>query len=68
VIQSVKALSTRRANQERGTPGWHLWQRSYYEHIIRDEEEANRVRAYILANPARWAEDRENPAVQPGLR
>jgi hypothetical protein len=32
------------------------------EHIIRDEHELQRVRRYILENPARWAEDRENPA------
>jgi len=38
-----------------------LWQRNYYEHIIRDEAERGRVREYIEMNPARWAEDRENP-------
>jgi len=67
VIQSFKAMSTRRANAERGTPGYHLWQRNYYEHIIRDEEDLNRIREYILANPGRWAEDAENPLNIPGL-
>jgi putative transposase len=38
-----------------------LWQRSYYEHVVRDEESLNRIRQYILDNPARWAFDRENP-------
>ena len=38
-----------------------LWQRNYYEHIIRDEEEIERVRKYILENPAKWAEDENNP-------
>ncbi len=37
------------------------WQRNYYEHVIRDEQSFNRIRQYILANPARWAVDRENP-------
>jgi len=39
-----------------------LWQRNYYEHIVRDEESLNRIRRYILDNPARWEFDRENPA------
>jgi len=38
-----------------------LWQRNYYEHIIRNEESLNRIRQYILDNPAQWAFDRENP-------
>jgi hypothetical protein len=38
-----------------------LWQRSYFEHVIRNEESLNRIRQYILDNPARWEFDRENP-------
>jgi len=38
-----------------------LWQRNYYEHIIRNESELNRVREYIADNPARWGEDIYNP-------
>ncbi len=38
-----------------------LWQRNYYEHIIRGEAELDRIREYIMTNPVRWAEDRENP-------
>ncbi len=38
-----------------------LWQRNYYEHIIRNEEEMDRIRQYIVDNPARWAEDENNP-------
>src|SRR5580704_16929151 len=38
-----------------------LWQRNYYEHIIRDEMSLDRIRQYIIDNPAKWAEDRENP-------
>jgi putative transposase len=40
-----------------------LWQRNYYEHIIRDEEELNRIRQYITDNPARWDDDPENPVI-----
>jgi putative transposase len=39
-----------------------LWRRNYYEHIICDDESLNCIRQYILANPAQWAIDRENPA------
>lgn len=37
------------------------WQRNYHEHIIRNEEELNRIREYIVNNPLRWQYDRENP-------
>ena len=40
-----------------------VWQRNYYEHIIRNERELNRIREYIEQNPARWATDEENPLV-----
>ena len=39
-----------------------LWQRGYYEHVIRNEADLTRVREYIANNPLRWALDRENPA------
>jgi hypothetical protein len=39
-----------------------LWQRNYYEHIIRDDESLNRIRQYIQNNPGNWEFDRENPA------
>jgi putative transposase len=38
-----------------------LWQRNYYEHIVRNEEDLNNIRAYILNNPAGWDKDAENP-------
>jgi putative transposase len=39
-----------------------LWQRNYYEHVIRNEEEMERIRQYIVGNPAKWDEDEDNPA------
>jgi len=39
-----------------------VWQRNYYEHIIRHEIELNRIREYIMNNPSSWEMDRENPA------
>lgn len=48
------------------TSGWtpfhrDLWQRNYYEHVIRNEDALNRIRKYITDNPARWLFDYENP-------
>jgi putative transposase len=39
-----------------------VWQRGFYEHVIRGEAELSRARDYIVSNPIRWAMDRENPA------
>ncbi len=65
IIGQFKSAVTKRINAQRGTPGAPLWQRNYYEHIIRDEESLNRIRQYILDNPRRWAYDRNNPAAVP---
>jgi REP element-mobilizing transposase RayT len=46
----------------RNTDIYNVWQRGYFDRVIRDEDELNRVREYILQNPSKWAEDRENPA------
>ncbi len=43
-------------------PGQQVWQRNYYDRIIRNDNELNRIRQYILDNPRRWDEDPENPA------
>ena len=54
------SAATRRINAERGAPSAVVWQRNYFEHIIRDETALNRIREYIIANPLRWTLDREN--------
>jgi REP element-mobilizing transposase RayT len=41
-----------------------LWQRNYYERIIRNDDELNRIREYILENPMNWNEDRYNVFVE----
>jgi hypothetical protein len=43
------------------SPGTQIWQRNYFERIIRSDYELNRIREYIIDNPARWETDRENP-------
>jgi hypothetical protein len=61
IIRAFKTFSSRRINVLRKEPGVPLWQRNYYEHIIRDEEELNRFREYIQNNPMQWEMDEENP-------
>lgn len=61
LIGAYKTVSTKRINLARGTPGGSIWQRNYYEHIIRDAADRDRVRAYIAANPARWDASRGGP-------
>jgi REP element-mobilizing transposase RayT len=64
-VAGFKSAMTRRVNEVRGTPRLPVWQRNYYEHVIRNEEELDRVRQYIVDNPTRWEQDPENPASQP---
>lgn len=59
IIQNFKSVSTRKINHMRSTLGVRIWQRNYYERIIRDEEEWGRIRLYIQENPAQWKEDIE---------
>lgn len=54
-------FSSRRINAWRQTPANPVWQRNYYEHVIRNDRDLERIRDYIVTNPLRWALDRENP-------
>jgi len=58
IVRGFKSAVTKRINLLRHTPGAAFWQRNYYEHIIRDEEDLNRIRQYVIANPMKWQEDR----------
>ena len=62
IIQNYKSVSTRQINRINKAQGSVIWQRNYYEHIIRDEEALNNIRQYIFNNPINWVEDKENPA------
>ena len=57
IIRSFKAATTRRVNVLRGGPRMSVWQRNYYERVIRDEDELNRLRQYVLDNPVQWEGD-----------
>lgn len=61
ILGYFKYQSTKRINEFRKTPGAQLWQRNFFEHIIRDDNSLNRIREYITFNPQRWHLDRENP-------
>ncbi len=61
IVAGFKASVTRQINEMRGMPGTPVWQRNYYERVIRDENELLRIREYIVDNPRRWAEDEYNP-------
>jgi REP element-mobilizing transposase RayT len=61
IIRSYKSAVTKQFNELRKTSRILIWQRGYYEHIIRNESELNRIREYIQNNPLKWYLDRENP-------
>ncbi len=61
VVRAFKSISAINVNRFLSRVGVPLWQRNYYEHIIRNEESLNRVRKYIETNSLRWELDRENP-------
>ena len=66
VIGAYKSLTTLeyvRGVRAMNWPPFHkrLWQRNYYEHVVRDSEALESIRQYILGNPAQWSLDPENP-------
>ncbi len=65
LIGAFKTISTKRVNEIYGIPGTKLWQRNYWEHIIRNESECNRIREYIRNNPTQWELDELNPGRRP---
>jgi putative transposase len=59
IIGSYKSAVSYRLNKQFNAPG--IWQRNYYEHIIRNDREMDAIWQYIESNPATWADDDENP-------
>jgi REP-associated tyrosine transposase len=60
IVRAFKTFSSRCINQLRRTIGTPVWQRNYYEHVIRNEDDLCEIRRYIDNNPARWVEDEYN--------
>jgi len=61
VIRSFKSAATKQINELRNTPGIPVWQRGFYDRVIRNDNELNKIREYILYNPLKWQLDTENP-------
>ena len=61
LINAFKAASTRRVRDVFDDHRLRVWQRGYFEHVVRDERGLSRIREYIVTNPIRWQLDRENP-------
>ena len=61
VVRAFKTFSERRINEMRGTRGVSVWQRNYFEHVVRSEAELLRICEYVVNNPLQWELDLENP-------
>lgn len=61
IVRAFKTFSAREINLARNTPGRPFWQRNYYEHVIRNGNDRDRIERYILENPSQWPQDEENP-------
>jgi len=64
IMRSYKSAVSYRINKEHNATG--IWQRNYYEHIIRDDKDLQNKTDYIEANPSLWDEDDDNPAINHG--
>ena len=60
MVRALKTFSSKRINEIRATPGMPVWQRNYYEHVIRDDDDLNCIREYIINNPVNWHDDEEH--------
>ena len=65
ILGQFKSITAKRINLLRGTRGVSVWQRNFYEHIIRNETELENIWDYIDTNPLRWQEDKLHPAALP---
>jgi len=61
IMAQFKSICTKRINVSRKTSCIRVWQRNYYERIIRNERELDATRQYILNNPVNWSDDPDNP-------
>ena len=61
IVRSFKAAVSKHIREASQQPSERIWQRNYYEHVIRNDGALNSIRQYIQANPAQWEFDVENP-------
>lgn len=60
IIGQIKSNVTKQINKLKDHSDQSVWQRDFYDRIIRNEDELNRIRQYILENPSNWEKDRNN--------
>jgi putative transposase len=60
IMRGFKTFSARKINKLFGQKGTPIWQRNYYERIVRTEEELENTRNYIINNPMNWHTDINN--------
>ncbi len=58
IIRGYKSSVTKQINILRNIKGMPIWQRNYYEHIIRNTQELEKIQEYIINNQLKWSEDR----------
>ena len=58
IIRGYKSTVTKQINELQNTPGTTIWQRNYYEHIIRNEKSLKKIRNYIFHNAVKWKKDK----------
>ncbi len=68
IIGTFKSLTTNQYIYHVKNSNWkpfnkHIWQRSFYDHIIRKDESLNKIREYIMINPQQWNKDKYNPII-----
>jgi REP element-mobilizing transposase RayT len=61
IVRQLKTFSSTRINKLRNSPGIPVWQRNYYEHVIRNEKSLHAIREYIRYNSLNWISDKDNP-------
>jgi REP element-mobilizing transposase RayT len=61
IIGAFKTTVATRVNKLRGQIGAPVWQKSFYDRVVRNEQELELIQRYILHNPIKWEEDRDNP-------
>jgi REP element-mobilizing transposase RayT len=61
MVRGFKSTAGKCINEVRNTPGAPVWQRNYFEHVIRNDDDYNRVAEYVANNPQHWMEDSLHP-------
>ncbi len=61
LMAGFKSITTKKINILRDSPRTPIWQRNYYEHIIRNQDAMDKIRQYIVNNPLSWENDRLHP-------